>query len=367
VAQSLTKRLERAATAAAEAGLGALVVSPSADLIYLTGYDPPPLERLTALVVRPGHDPVLVVPELERPRAEDAGLGEIAEFESWKDGEEPYSRLVRLLSGSERVGVADRMWAFHLLRLEAEAGETRFEPASDVLARLREIKDSDEVETLRRAARGADEVYHRIIGTRFEGLREEEVAEQLSSFLVELGGHDRVNFTIVASGPNGASPHHEPGGRSIRSGDVVVMDFGGSVGGYCSDVTRTVAVGKKPPRDFHHVYEVVAEAQEAAFAAAKPGVPAEEVDFAAREVIHMNGYGERFIHRTGHGIGLEEHEPPWIVTGNKEPLKPGMCFSIEPGIYLEGQFGVRIEDIVTITDTGAQRLNHAPRDLQLVN
>ena len=357
--------MERAAREIARSGLDALVVTPSADLIYLTGYDPPLLERLTALVLRHGRDPVLLVPALERPRAEAADVGELAEMVSWKDGEEPFERLASVLGPVERVGVSDRMWASQLLRLQSQVGETRFEPGSPVIAALRAIKDQDEVDTLRRAARGADEVFHRVIGTRFEGHREEELAERLGSLLVETG-HDRVNFTIVAAGPNGASPHHEPGGRGIRGGDPVVMDFGGRVGGYCSDVTRTVSVGKAP-KDFAQVYEIVAEAQEAAFNAARPGVAAEEVDFAAREVIHMSGYGDRFIHRTGHGIGLEEHEPPWIVIGNKEPLRPGMCFSIEPGIYMEGAFGVRIEDIVVITETGAQRLNHAPRDLQVVS
>ena len=175
----------------------------------------------------------------------------------------------------------------------------------------------------------------------------------------------KTEFTIVASGPNGASPHHEPGARAIRAGEEVVMDYGGTVGGYHSDITRTVVV-ERPPEGFAQVYDVVREAQEAAFQAIRPGVPAEEVDAAAREVVAMSGYGDRFIHRTGHGIGLEVHEPPYIVAGNGRPLEPGMCFSIEPGIYLDGRFGVRIEDIVTVTDTGAQRLNRAPRDLETV-
>ncbi len=365
MAQNLGSRIDRAARELARAGLDALVVTPSADLIYLTGYDPPPLERLTALVLRPDRAPAMLVPELERPRAEAAGLGQVAELVPWKDGEEPFERLASVLRGGGRVGVSDRMWASQLLRLQSQVGETVFEPGSPVIAGLRAIKDQDEIDTLRRAARGADEVFHRVIETRFEGHREEELAERLGSLLVETG-HDRVNFTIVAAGPNGASPHHEPGGRGIRGGDGVVMDFGGRVGGYCSDMTRTVSVGQTS-KEFGQVYEIVAEAQEAAFNAIKPGVPAEEVDFAAREVIHMSGYGDRFIHRTGHGIGLEEHEPPWIVTGNQEPLREGMCFSIEPGIYMEGAFGVRIEDIVTVTATGAQRLNHAPRDLQVVS
>ncbi|MCA1727735.1 MAG: Xaa-Pro peptidase family protein [Actinobacteria bacterium] len=365
MAQTLTNRLERASRATAEAGLGALIVTPSADLTYLTGYDPPPLERLTALVIRPGTDPILIVPELERSRAEAADTAELAEIVTWRDGEEPYSVVAKLVRSAERVGASDRMWATHLLPLQAAAADIAFEPASNVLSPLRAVKDGDEIEALRRAARGADDAYHRILGGRFEGAREEEIAERLGGFLTDAG-HDQVTFTIVATGPNGASPHHEPGGRTILAGDAVVMDFGGRVGGYCSDVTRTVAV-QRGPRDFDHVYSIVAEAQEAAFQAVKPGVPAEEIDMAAREIIHMSGYADRFIHRTGHGIGLEEHEPPYIVTGNKQPLEPGMCFSIEPGIYMEGEFGVRIEDIVTVTDTGAQRLNHAPRDLQVVN
>jgi Xaa-Pro aminopeptidase len=217
---------------------------------------------------------------------------------------------------------------------------------------------------LSRAARGADAAFHSVIGRRMEGLREEEIAASLADLLRE-GGHEIVTFTIVASGPNGASPHHEPGGRPIREGDAVVLDFGGKVGGYCSDISRTVCVGRSPER-FVEVYEVVREAQEAAFQAVRPGVPAEEVDRAARDVIERAGYGDRFIHRTGHGIGLELHENPYIVRGNAEPLRAGMCFSIEPGIYLDGEFGVRIEDIVTVTDDGASRLNRATRELETV-
>jgi D-alanyl-D-alanine dipeptidase len=197
-----------------------------------------------------------------------------------------------------------------------------------------------------------------------DGMREEEVAAALADLLTEHG-HDTAEFTIVASGPNGASPHHEPGSRSIRAGEEVVMDFGGTVGGYYSDMTRTVVV-ERPPRGFAQVYDAVREAQEAAFQAVRPGVAAEVVDAAAREVIAMAGYADRFVHRTGHGIGLEVHEDPYIVAGNRRVLQPGMCFSIEPGIYLDGRFGVRIEDIVTVTETGAQRLNRASRDLETV-
>jgi D-alanyl-D-alanine dipeptidase len=226
------------------------------------------------------------------------------------------------------------------------------------------VKDDDELELLSRAARGADESFRHLTESRLEGLREEEVAVLLGSLLRE-NGHDSVAFTIVGSGPNSASPHHEPGGRSIRAGDPIVLDFGGRVGGYCSDISRTVCV-VEPPKDFEEIYEVVREAQEAAFQAVRPGVAASEVDAAARSVIEGAGYGERFIHRTGHGIGLEEHEAPWIAPDNDQKLEPGMCFSIEPGIYLEGRFGVRIEDIVTVTEDGATRLNRASRELTTV-
>jgi D-alanyl-D-alanine dipeptidase len=257
------------------------------------------------------------------------------------------------------------MWALHLMGIQRALPECEFEPASRILAALRSVKDPDELELLSRAARGADEAFHRFLGGRIEGQREEEVASMLGDLLRE-GGHDEITFTIVASGPNGASPHHEASSRTIRAGDPVVLDFGGRVGGYCSDISRTVCVDVVPDR-FTEVYEVVKEAQEAAFRSVRPGVPAEEVDRIARDVIERAGFGDRFVHRTGHGIGLDEHEAPYIVAGNEEPLRPGMCFSIEPGIYLEQEFGVRIEDIVTVTDDGAARLNRATRSLETVS
>ncbi|MFL5799833.1 MAG: M24 family metallopeptidase [Actinomycetota bacterium] len=357
-------RLRRAVTATREAELGALLLTPSADLRYLTGYDAPAFERLTCLVLRPGADPVLLVPELERPRAAASPVGERIELASWPDGEDPYAVLGGMVSGQGVVAVSDMTWAVHLLGLQRAVPGATWRAGSAVVSSLRERKDPQELELLARAARGADEAFRRVTALRMGGLREEEVAEALDGLLREHG-HDTVEFTIVASGPNGASPHHEPGARPIRAGEEVVMDFGGTVGGYCSDITRTVVV-ERPPDGFSQVYDVVQEAQEAAFRAVRPGVAAEDVDAAAREVIAMAGYGEHFVHRTGHGIGLDVHEPPYIVTGNREPLEPGMCFSIEPGIYLEGRYGVRIEDIVTVTETGAQRLNRASRDLETV-
>jgi D-alanyl-D-alanine dipeptidase len=227
------------------------------------------------------------------------------------------------------------------------------------------VKDDDELAALRRAGRSADETFRQILGGRFQGRREEEIAADLGELLV-ANGHSRAAFTIVASGPNAASPHHEPGGRTIRPKDAVVMDFGGELAGYFSDTARTVVVGEEP-EGFGEVYEVVHEAQEAAFRAVEPGVSASEVDAAARDLIAAAGYGERFVHRTGHGIGLEVHEPPYLVRGNDSELTPGCTFSIEPGIYLEGRFGVRIEDIVAVTAGGAERLNRSTRELQVVD
>jgi Xaa-Pro aminopeptidase len=358
------RRLARAAEAVGQAGLDAVLVAPSADLVYLTAYDPPPLERLTCLVLRPGRDPVMVVPRLERPLAEDAGVGTLAELQAWGETEDPYAAVAALVGEGERVGCSDRMWAAHLLSLQRATEGVGFESASPVLGALRAVKDGRELDLLKRAARYADEALARLIQQRLETRTERDVARLLADLLLETG-NDEVAFTIVGAGPNGASPHHEPTGREIHNGDPVVMDFGARTGGYCSDITRTVAVGEPPP-DFRHVFDIVREAQEEAFRAVAPGVPAQEVDRTARRIIEREGYGELFVHRTGHGIGLEEHEPPYIVEGNDAPLRPGMCFSIEPGIYVPGEFGVRIEDIVTVTETGAQRLNHANRDLEVV-
>ena len=359
------ERVRRTADEAAAAGLAAVLVSPSPDLAYLAGYDPPPLERLTLLAIRPGGEGVLLVPLLERPLALSSPLGDAVEVVGWTDGDDPYRVAAGLLPPGGPVAVGDRMWVSHLLELQRAAPDTAFTSASPVISRLRAVKDADEVAALGRAGRAADETFRQICSARFEGRSEEDVAHDLADLLVRTG-HERADFTIVASGPNGASPHHEPGGRTIRARDAVVMDFGGEFGGYFSDTTRTVVVGEAPP-GFLEVYETVRAAHDAALGTIAPGVEAQDVDLAARRVIEVAGYGERFIHRTGHGIGLEVHEPPWIVAGNDLELAPGMTFSVEPGIYLEGRFGVRIEDIVVVTDDGADRLNRSSRDLKVVD
>jgi D-alanyl-D-alanine dipeptidase len=358
------ERIGRAAHEAERQGLDALVVSPSPDLAYLTGYDPMPLERPTLLVIRPGADPAMLVPELERPLAPASSLGDRLDLVAWRDGSDPYEAAAALLAGAARIAVADRLWAVHVLGLERELPEATFSAASAVLGRLRAVKDAQELEVLSRAGRAADESFRRILELPFQGRREEEVAQDLADLLVR-NGHVRAEFTIVASGPNAASPHHEPGGRTILPHDAVVMDFGGELAGYYSDTTRTVVVGE-PPDGFEQAYAVVQEAQAAAIGTVRPGVVAQEVDRTARAIVEAAGYGERFIHRTGHGIGREVHEPPYIVEGDETELEPGMTFSVEPGIYLEGRFGIRIEDIVAVTEEGADRLNRSSRELQVV-
>jgi D-alanyl-D-alanine dipeptidase len=353
------ERLDRASRVAGEAGLGGLLVTPGPDLLYLTGHAPPPLERLTLLVIAPGRGPVLLVPLLERPAALASPAADRIEVLGWADDEDPYAVAAGLLPPGP-LGVTDQTWASHVLGLQEAARERTFVAAGRAMPPLRAVKDEEELAALAKAASAADAAFADIVLVPFAGRREADIAVDLAE-LLRRHGHRTAEFAIVGSGPNGASPHHEAGERVVAVGDAVVLDFGGLLGVYCSDITRTVIVGE-PPKEFDRVYDVVRQAQQAAFESVRPGVPAEEVDRAARDVIDDAGYGEWFIHRTGHGIGLEIHEPPYIVAGNRTTLEAGMTFSIEPGIYLPDRFGVRIEDIVAVSDNGGRRLNEAPRE-----
>jgi Xaa-Pro aminopeptidase len=357
-------RIARAHAEIEAGGFDALVLSPSPDLNYLTGYDPIPFERPTLLVLRPGVDPVLLVPELERPLAAASPVGDRLELVAWRDGTDPYEAAAGILGESAGIAVTDRLWASHLLGLQGALPGASFAAGSPLMGRLRAVKDTQELEALRRAGRAADETFRQILDMSFQGRSEEDVANDLATLLVR-NGHVRAEFTIVASGPNAASPHHEPGGRTILPRDAVVMDFGGALGGYFSDTTRTVVV-VEPPEGFEPAYDIVQEAQAAAVDAVRPGIETQELDRIARAVIEGAGYGDRFIHRTGHGIGLEVHEPPYLVEGDCTVLEPGMTFSVEPGVYFDGRFGIRIEDIVAVTDDGVERLNRSTRDLRLV-
>jgi Xaa-Pro aminopeptidase len=359
------RRMERAVAQAADAGLTGLLVTPGPDLTYFTGYRPTAItERITMLVLDADHDPHLIVPVLERPdAAKAAGAGAVTIID-WADGADPYAAAARLLDPKGRYAVSDNAWALHLLGLQEALPGSGYLSMTGALPMLRAVKDADEVRRLAAAGAAADAAYDQIVGVRFTGRTEHEVGTDLAA-LLRGHGHSQVDFTVVGSGPNGANPHHEMGERVIADGDMVVLDFGGLKDGYGSDTTRTVHVGEPTVLE-REVFDVVREAQQAAFEAVRPGVACEEIDRVARDVITRAGYGEYFIHRTGHGIGLTTHEPPYLVAGERRPLVPGMCFSIEPGIYLPGRFGVRIEDIVTVTTDGARRLNNTSRDLHIV-
>jgi Xaa-Pro aminopeptidase len=366
-------RLDQAAHAAAAAGLGALLLTPGPDLRYLTGYDANQLERLTCLVVPAAGSggaaagtPLLIVPRLELPAAQASPAGQLGlEMTAWDETDDPYALVAKHLdsglAASPAVGLSDHMWALMVLRLRDALPGVRQELASMALRGLRIRKSPAEVAALRAAGEAIDRVHARVPGLLRAGRTEREVAAGIADAIIEEG-HARVDFTIVGSGPNAASPHHEVSDRVLRPGDAVVVDIGGTMpSGYCSDCTRTYTIGEPPP-EFAAYYQVLQNAQQAACRAVRPGVTAESVDAAAREPISAAGYGQFFVHRTGHGIGLEVHEDPYIVSGNAEPLEPGMAFSVEPGIY-PGPHGARIEDIVVCTEQGFERLNNAPRDL----
>ena len=359
------ERLRLAADATGAAGLGALLLTPGPDLRYVTGYDAHQLERLTCLALPADGDPFLVVPRLELPAAQASPAGAFGlEMIPWDETDDPYELVARRLGPVSSVGLADRMWAMMVLRFRAALPAARQGLASTALRELRSRKSPAEVAALREAGAAIDRVHAAMAGWLRPGRTELEVAADVGAAISDEG-HARTDFVIIASGPNAASPHHEPSGRVLRAGDAVVVDIGGTMpSGYCSDCTRVYAIGS-PPAEFTAYYQVLRDAQEAACAAVRPGISAEAVDAAARTPITAAGYGPQFLHRTGHGIGLETHEDPYIVAGNAELLAPGMAFSVEPGIY-PGPHGARIEDIVVCTEQGYERLNHVTRELVVV-
>ena len=364
--EDFAQRMARAAEQASEAGLAGLLVAPGPDLVYFTGYAPMVIaERITMLVIDVTREPAMIAPTLELAGVEDAPGAPAITLSGWEDGDDPYRAVAGLLEAVGRYAISDSAWAMHVLGLQRALPHSSYVAMSTALPMLRAIKDADELGRLAAAGRAVDACFEEIVQARFAGRREREVATDLAALMREHG-HSRVDFTVVGSGPNGANPHHDVSDRVIERDDMVVMDFGGVKHGYESDITRTVHVGE-PSEPEEEVFEVVRQAQQAAFEEVRPGVACQEVDRAARKVIAGAGYGKYFIHRTGHGIGLTAHEPPYMIEGETEPLQPGMCFSIEPGIYLPGRFGVRIEDIVTVTETGARRLNNASHELRIVS
>ena len=365
-------RLGRLAEQAGVSGADVILITPGPDLEYFIGHSVGSHERLTCLVVPAGGEPSLLVPTLERPGwagtpAEDLGIA----ITTWTDGQDPYRALADLLPAGCRVLAVDyHMPAVHALNAQAIVPGAELTLAGEAIAELRMRKAPDEVEQLAAAGAAIDRVQRRIREWLTAGRTENEVAADIAKAIVDEG-HARPDFVIVGSGPNGASPHHEASDRVIEPGDVVVIDIGGPMpSGYFSDCTRTYVVapdgGRTIAPKIEEVYGVVRRAQEAGVAAVRPGVTAESIDQAARSVIEQAGYGEYFITRTGHGIGLEVHEHPYMVSGNTTALEPGMAFSVEPGIYLPGEFGVRIEDIVVVGESGPVLMNTAPTTLTIV-
>jgi Xaa-Pro aminopeptidase len=366
----LSGRLRRAADAAARLEIDALVISPGSDLRYLLGAGGESHERLTCLVLpATGRDepPALVVPKLERLRYTDVPADQLGlEIVTWADGDDPYSVVTGLLrragAAPARVGVADDMHARHTLPLRKAVPGAEQVLAGAVLRELRMRKDPAEIEALRKAGAAIDRVHARMGEFLRPGRTEAEVGADIAEAIVEEG-HTVAAFVIVGAGPNGASPHHELSDRVIEKGDIVVVDIGGPIPeGYYSDCTRTYAVGE-PASDVPKTYAVLQEAQQAAVDAVRPGVTAESIDAVARDRIAAAGFGANFVHRTGHGIGLDVHEEPYVVGGNALPLEPGMAFSVEPGIYQQGRWGARIEDIVIVTGDGVEAMNHGPHEL----
>jgi Xaa-Pro aminopeptidase len=359
----LARRRDDLVGAVRSAGLAAAVLGPGPDLRHLAGYEAPELERPTLLVVPADGRPVLVVPRLEEPRARTDASLEGVDLRSYGETDDPFAAVVAAVPDVGEVAVGDRLWSATTLRLQERLpGRVRV-PASVVTGPLRARKDPDELAALREAAAAIDAVHRRVPALLRRGRSEVEVATEIAALIREE--HDEVAFVIVAAGPNAASPHHEPGPRRLEEGDAVVVDIGGTVRGYHSDMTRTYHLGSPPP-EVATAYAALEAAQAAGVAAVRPGATAEDVDRAARDVMEVAGLGEAFLHRTGHGIGLEVHEAPWIVAGDRTALAPGMTFSVEPGYYLEGRTGARIEDIVAVTADGVEVLNREPRGLVVV-
>jgi Xaa-Pro aminopeptidase len=356
------ERMARARQVMTEQGVDFLFITPSSDLTYMLGYPAHASERMTVLCVPREGEAFVVAPTLEASRL--ASRRDIVDVHRWEETESPSELTARLVEGAagSAIAISDQTWSVFLLRLQQALPEASFVPGTNVIRALRMVKDDYEVEQLRHAGRQTDLAWEEFVETyELTGKTERQAAEEIRR-LLRKRGLPGDGFTIVGSGPNSASPHHMTSERVIQNGDAVVFDFGTTWNHYWSDLTRTVHVGE-PSDEFRRVYDIVLEANRAARAAVRPGVPCEAIDKAARDVIEAAGYGEYFIHRVGHGLGLDGHEEPYMVRGNTLPLEPGMVFSDEPGIYIPGRFGVRIEDILVCTADGAESFNDARRDL----
>ena len=362
------QRLHAAQKAVADKGIDLLLIGTGPDFAYLTGSWVSSHERLTVLVVPQRGTAWIAAPNTDITDIKAAPVGELdVELRGWNDGEDPYKLALHGAGdGLGKVALGQSLTADHVLGFQDLLPHASYELATYALAELFTRKDEAEIAELRKAGRAIDAVHAQVPQLLQAGRTEAEVAHELEKLI--LREHSVIDFVIVGSGPNGANPHHSFSDRALAEGEPVVVDIGGTLpSGYHSDCTRTYVVGgdiSMAPQDFQDAYAVLADAQAAARAAAHPGSTAAEIDAIVRQAISAAGWGDYFVHRTGHGIGLSTHEEPFIMEGNDLALEEGMAFSIEPGIYLEGKWGMRLEDIVVLTNDGYESLNLAPRDIR---
>ncbi len=358
-------RIERVRAVMAARGVDALLLSVGHDLPYLTGYHAMPLERLTMFVLPREGKASLIIPKLEAPRVVE--MPTVFTLLPWRETEDPVALTHKCLGNARTIAVGDQMWARFLVELLAHRPSATYVRAQLVMSALRAMKDQAEIEALIAVGAAADRVAVQLQSGDIPlvGRTEAQVSADISTRLI-AEGHDKVNFAIVAAGENAASPHHHPGSRVIQRNEIVLCDFGGTMNGYCSDITRCVFLGDIP-RDVAEAYAVLKKAQAVGVSSAVVGETCESVDAHTRSVIEQAGYGEYFVHRTGHGIGMEEHEDPYMVSGNTEIIAPGHAFSVEPGIYIPGKWGMRLEDIVVATADGPLPMNKVNHDLVAIH
>jgi Xaa-Pro aminopeptidase len=347
------------------AGLDLVALAPSDNLRYVLGFAPVYDERACMLLVTAGSAAVLM-PNLNAEQS--AAEAPEIELVRWTDDAGPADALRRTLeqvagAGARRAGVDPDMRAGHLLLLRDAIPDAGLADASVAMRPLREVKSDGELQLLHAASNVADDAIRAAFGACRPGATELEIAEAAATTFRGAGAGDA--FTIVAGGPNGAYPHHHAGDRALEPGDAVVIDIGARLDNYMSDITRMAFVGE-PTERYLELHRTVEAALQAGMAAARPGATCDEVDAAARGVIADAGYGEYFVHRTGHGLGISTHEPPWIMRGEEVELVVGMVHSVEPGIYFPGEVGVRLEEIVHVTEDGCERFSRLPRELRVV-
>ena len=350
--------------------LDAVILNPGPTLTYLTGVHFHLMERPVVLFVAPGQDPVLVLPELELPKMElfPYKVQAVAYGENPSEWENAFRKAAQALGlDGKRIGVEPRqLRLLEFSHVKAGAPESEFPDASNVLSMLRLKKDKAEVDSMRRAVKIAQDALEATIPLIKIGMTERELSSELVMQLLKNGSDSEFPFApIVSAGPNSANPHASPTERKLQAGDLLVVDWGAAYDGYISDLTRTFSVGEVED-EYQRIHKIVQESNAAGRAAGKPGVPCADVDKAARDVIEKAGYGKYFTHRTGHGIGMEGHEDPYMRGDNMQLLEPGMAYTVEPGIYLTGRNGVRIEDNIVITETGVDCLSDMPREIRVV-